>query len=181
VRPLATASLSIVVALAAAACGGGTHPDSRTGPVTDTTGGIETPTLPEFTTKGCSFVKAEDVTRIAPGREADRLDLAPGPEVACSTVFRGAGGSITAAVTELPGGTKALQTLRAAKAAELGDATVRPLPTLGQGAFIARNRYLAFARGSRVVIVETGYGSANDLILSVRQLTELAQLVAGRL
>jgi hypothetical protein len=130
--------------------------------------------------RGCSVLTADDVARVA-GRTPFRRDLAPeqAARTRCSTAFFAGGSELVVSITEHTG-TRALQRLRAAQLAEHGAASVRPVPSLGKGAFVADKRILAFRRGESVVVLETGF-SGRRRILTVAQLERLARLAAERL
>jgi hypothetical protein len=163
--------ITLASALALAGCGGGSGGEtSSTSPF---------PTADQSTRRGCAFLTVTDVAR-ASGASVRREDLAPVPEIVCSSAYVGAAG-IVATVSELRGGLGALRRLRTAKSEELGSRTVERLPALGRGAFVARKRYLAFRRGERVIVLETGYGRQGELLLTVLELTRLAGLVSERL
>lgn len=95
-------------------------------------------------------------------------------------VFFNGSGELMVEIRETPGRAAALRRLRASNAEQFGKDDVRGVSGLGPSAFLARRRILAFARGGRIVHLETGYGSQGQLTLTVDQLTRLARLVASR-
>lgn len=162
--------IAIAAALASAACGGSDETAS-TSPF---------PTVVESTPRGCAYLSGAVVEDVSDAT-VQRQDLAPGPEVVCSTAFVGASGDFVAGVSELRGGLETLQGLRKAKIEEFGIGALEPQPVLGTGAFVVRKRYLAFRHSERVIVLETGYGSEGELLLTVSELRRLARLVSGRL
>jgi hypothetical protein len=169
VRQIPTA-IAVLSVLALAGCGGGG----------DRAPAAPSSTAVQSTLRGCSYLSQTDVDR-ASGETVHRLDLSPASEVICSTAFVEAAGDLVASISELRGRLAGLQQLRKAKIEQFGRKAIVPQPALGPGAFVARKRYLAFRRGERVVVLETGYGGDGKLLLTVSKLMQLARLVQGRL
>jgi hypothetical protein len=164
------------MALPAAGCGGGAQPGSETDatqPAPGSAGGQPT--------KTCTSLAAGDLVHVASIRPSKQEPLAnaPGNDLRCSVLFVDASGQLILELTQASGGRAALASLRRGTAADLGQATMRPLPALGPGAFVAR-RVLAFTRGGRLIELQTGYSSEGRLQLTAAQLTRLAAIVAAR-
>ncbi len=134
--------------------------------------------------KGCSSLAAADFSRVAAVRPASIQPLAQGQpygyKFRCGTAFIDGGGQMIALVTQAVGSRAALAAFRRAAASELGPRTVRAIPSLGAGAFVAR-RELGFLRNGQLVILQTGYSQQGRLQLSDRQLVALANLAGPRL
>jgi hypothetical protein len=165
--------VSLVLVLFVAAAGCGTGGTVRAGPAP--------PAFPR--PQGCSSLTVRDVNRVSPFKVESR-DLAHGQHehIACSTMFFGGPGDIVVVISERIGGEKTLNSIRDADAAQFGATQVQSVAGLGPGAFVARQRILAFRRRQRVVVLETGYSSASHApVLGVAQLEQLARVVSGRL
>jgi hypothetical protein len=132
--------------------------------------------------KSCSSLHASDVERVASISPVNRRDLSRQAQahLLCATVFFDASGDLVVEITEAPGGRAALSRLRASSVDQFGQGALRAMSRLGQGAFLARRRILAFARSGRLVTLQTGYGSQGRLSLTADQLTRLARLAASR-
>lgn len=165
-------ALAAALVVFLAACGGsGSKSSSK-----------EVPTVPRQPgVSGCTILSSQDVARLTSAGTVTPRDFARTPGRECGSLFIGAGGVLVVSVSELTGGRATLARLRATKAAELGAGAVRPVPKFGPGAFIAARRYVAFRKGSRALVLETGYGAGSSLVLTVRELTALAQLAKSRL
>jgi hypothetical protein len=124
----------------------------------------------------------KDIKRVASISPVNRRHLSKPPQthLLCGTVFFGGSGELVVEITEAPGGKAALSRLRASSVEQFGRTALRAISGLGPGAFLARRRILAFTRRSRLVTLETGYGSQGRLSLTVDQLTRLARLAASR-
>ena len=173
-------SLPVLVALAAllaAGCGGGAKPLSRGA-------GASQPRSSSASGQSmasCVSPTASDIERVAsirPSRQ-EALAASPGVHLQCSTIFIDRSGQLILQVTQADGGQAALLALRRSTASQLGSATVRPLPALGAGAFLAR-RVLAFARNGQLVTLQTGYSAAGRLQLTAGQLAQLATIAASK-
>lgn len=164
-------------ALVAAGCGGG----KQAGGGTDSTQPAPGSASGQLT-KSCTSLSASDIAHVAAIRPSKHEPLAntSGGNLRCSILFIDSSGQLILELTEADGGRAALATLRRGTASDLGAATVRPLPALGPGAFVAR-RVLAFASGGRLVELQTGYSSEGRLQLSTGQLTRLGTIVAARI
>jgi hypothetical protein len=166
--------LLVVPAIVLAGCSGGGKHASQTQTQS---------TAPEGALlKNCSSLGQNDIERVAGISPVNRRHLSsqPGAHLLCGMVFFDGSGDLIVEITETPGGGAALRRLRISSAEQFGRADVRPVSSLGPTAFLARRRILAFARGGRIVKLETGYGSQGTLSLTVDQLTRLARLVASR-
>jgi hypothetical protein len=142
---------------------------------------VSPPPLPR--PHGCLILKVADVKRVA-RLQVQRRDIAsdPSARIRCSSLFFDAGGSLVVVITQRLGGKKALGRVRAKVALDVGAEWLRPDASFGPGAFVARQRILAFRRGQSVVTLETGYSMASHkLVLSVAQLEQLARIVIRRL
>ena len=160
------AALILLLALALTACGG--------------SGGKKKPPSGGFAeARGCSTLTVADVERLT-GKTARKRDLAPAPEIRCSSVFFRGGSELVVALTERDGDAQTLKRLRAEKIQEAGATSAQPVSGFGEGAFVAAKRILGFRKGDSVVTLETGY-SGRQLMLRVSELERIAQLVAGRL
>lgn len=166
-------------ALLAVGCGGGGN-----GGDTEASGGTGStqPAASSQPTKTCASLSASDLARVASIRPSKQEPLAqpPGSNLRCSTLFVDASGQLILELTQAGGGQAALAGLRRGTASDLGAATVRPLPLLGPGAFVAR-RVLAFARDGQLVELQTGYSSEGRLQLTTAELMRLATIVASRI
>jgi hypothetical protein len=163
-----------LVALALAGCDGG---GDAAGTATDAAG----PTVGQpngAAANRCASLTVNDIARVASVQPADQQALAsaPGQSVRCSTVFIDSSGQLILQLSEAGGGRAALAALRRTTASDLGPNTVRPLPALGEGAFVAR-RVLAYARGRALVELQTGYSADGRLQLTPDQLARLAEIV----
>jgi hypothetical protein len=126
---------------------------------------------------GCSSPSEQDVVRISGLQSLRRVDFAfpEGEKIRCSTGYSSGGVSAVVSITERDGGAQTLRLLRSRKATEFGAGAIRPVPALGDGAFVAKRQYLVFLRGGRAVSLETGLGESGTPVLTVRELVELAQ------
>jgi hypothetical protein len=169
--------LVALAALLAAGCGGGAKP--RSGGA----GASQPRSSPASgqSMASCVSPAASDIERVASIRPSRQEALAesPGVHLRCSTIFIDGSGQLILQVTQADGGPAALTALRRSITGELGSATVRPLPALGAGAFVAR-RVLAFARSGRLVTLQTGYSAAGRLQLTAAQLARLATIAASQ-
>jgi hypothetical protein len=169
--------LAAVAALLAAGCGGGAKPLSGgAGASQPRSSSASSQSMPS-----CVSPTASDIERVAsirPSRQ-EALAASPGVHLRCSTIFIDRSGQLILQVTQADGGQAALLALRRSTAGELGSATVRPLPALGAGAFVAR-RVLAFARNGQLVTLQTGYSAAGRLQLTAAQLARLATTAASQ-
>ena len=142
------------------------------------------PTQSESTplVQSCRSLDAKDIERVASISPVNKRHLASQPRahLLCGMVFFNGSGDLIVEITETTGRTAALRRLRASNVEQFGQDNVRAVSGLGPSAFLARRRILAFARGGRIVNLETGYGSQGQLTLTVDQLTRLARLVASR-
>jgi hypothetical protein len=163
-----------LVSLALAGCDGG---GDEAGTGTDVTGATVVHTNGQSASR-CASLTANDIARVASVQPADQQALAsaPGQSVSCSTVFVDSSGQLILQLSEAGGGRAALAALRRTTASDLGPNTVRPLPALGEGAFVAR-RVLAYARGRALVELQTGYSADGRLQLTPDQLARLAEIV----
>lgn len=129
----------------------------------------------------CSSLTVSDV-KLVSSLIARQLDLTRDPDehVQCASAFVDNAGGLIVEIRQTEGNRAALKRLRRTTAQQLGRKTVRQLAGLGPGAFVAR-RVLAFARGGRVVRLDTGYNREGQLALTIDQLTRLARVVASRL
>jgi hypothetical protein len=128
----------------------------------------------------CREVSAQDleaVGSVLPSRR-EVLARAPGSRASCSIVFIDSAGQLVLQVTEMDGGSSALEQVRRAAAAST-TGSVLSFPALGAGAFVAR-RVAGFARGGRVVELQIGYSAAGRLELSRAELVRLARIAANR-
>jgi hypothetical protein len=132
--------------------------------------------------KSCSSLNASDVERVAGISPVNRRHLSSQQQahLLCGTVFFDGSGDLVAELTEAPGGSAALRSLRASSVAQFGRPALRAMSSLGPGAFLARRRILAFTRSGRLVTLQTGYGAQGRLSLTVDQLTRLARVAASR-
>ena len=166
--------LVALVALVPTSCGGREKQASSRGP-------SATQSVSSQLTKKCSTLTASDVshvTSIRPSRQQALANL-PGGHLRCSSLFIDSSGQLILELTEADGGQAALVALRRATGEEQGRATVRPLPALGAGAFVAR-RTLAFTRDDRLSTLRAGYSAEGHLQLTVEQLAHLAAIVAAK-
>jgi hypothetical protein len=169
--------LLAVAVLAVAGCGGGSKQSAK---ATQTQSNVRVPK--QLPPKLCSSLSTGDVTRatgISPVHERG-LGRFPGSGRLCGTIYFNAGGSLVAQLTEDIGGSAALRQLRSTAEEQFSRAEVRPLPTFGPGAFLARRRILTFLRSGRIVTVQTGYLADGSLSLNVPELTRIGRLVAAR-
>jgi hypothetical protein len=158
----------IVVSLVLASCGGGTGSTQPTG------GAVSSQPASR-----CTSLTSRDIVRVASIRPSEEQALAssPGVRLRCSILFIDSSGQLILQLTEAGGGRATLADLRRAAASDVGAAAVRPLPALGDGAFVAR-RVLAFARGRSVVELQTGYSADGRLQLPPSALTRLATIAS---
>ena len=165
-----------VAAALLAGCGGGTGADGTTAGAEPSVVGQNSPPATR-----CTTLSKADLVRVASVRPARQQALAdaPGQDLRCSILFIDSSGQLILQLTEADGGRSALAALRQATASEVGAKAVRPLPALGRGAFVAR-RVLAFARGSSLVELQTGYNAGGRLQLTPAQLVRLAAKVDMR-
>jgi hypothetical protein len=132
--------------------------------------------------RGCSSLTVSEVSRVARIPVRKQALTPPERQVRCSTAFFGGFGDVVLVIAERLGGEKTLNRLRAVQAGQSGASMVRPVVGLGRGAFVFRQRLLAFRRGARVVTLETGYSTTGgEPVLSVVQLERLARIVLQRL
>jgi hypothetical protein len=134
------------------------------------------------TTRGCSWLTVPDVSRVA-RISVKRQDLAPpDKQIRCSTAFYGGVGDVIAVIAVRFGNDATLRRLRSVQSGQAGATVVRPVTGFGTGAFVVRQRYLAFRVGIRVVSLETSYSTTTgQLILTVAQLEQLARTVSQRI
>jgi hypothetical protein len=163
----------IVVALVLASCGG--EDTGATGSIQPTSGAVS-----GQPSSRCTSLTSRDIARVASIRPSEEQALAssPGVRLRCSILFIDSSGQLILQLTEAGGGRAALADLRRAAASDVGAAAVRPLPALGNGAFVAR-RVLAFARGRSVVQLQTGYSADGRLQLTPSELTRLATIASA--
>jgi hypothetical protein len=166
--------LLVVPALVLAGCGGSSkHTSSTQAQSTASDGAL---------LKSCSSLDENDIERVAGISPVNRrhLSVQPGIHLLCGMIFFASSGDLIVEITETPGGSAALRRLRTSSVEQFGRADVRAVSGLGPAAFVARRRILVFARGGRVVTLETGYGSSGRLTLTVDQLTRLSRVAASR-
>ena len=154
--PSRFAVLAGVVLLAAACAGGDVSQPTPSGPATT----------------GCSL-SLSDVQHTSGITPLRRVDLAPLPsmQLRCSTVFANTSGGLVLAVSEADGGSARLAQVRQGRAAP--GVTIQTLTGVGDEAFAADGRFLAFRAGDRVFMLETG-----PEVLTLKQLKELGQIEA---
>jgi len=166
----AIVALSFVV-LAAAACGGNGDGETQLyGTVSRAT-----------KTHACSSLDDADVVRVSGFTDPRRFDFSfpDGQQIECSTGWSAGVVSAIVTITERAGGAATLRRLRRLQLSDLGASEVKPFPTLGEGAFFAGKRYLAFLRDDHAVTLETGLGDSGLPVLKRSQLVELARLAQG--
>jgi hypothetical protein len=161
----------VLTGLAAAGCGSGSNsgaPSSSSNILTRTN-----------KVQGCSSLREQDVVRVSGFTSLHRVDFAfpEGEGILCSTGYSSGAVSAVVTITERSGGTRALRQLRSSRSSEFGARAIQPVPELGDGAFVAARRYLAFLHAGRAVSLETGLGDSGKLVLTARQLIRLAQAV----
>jgi hypothetical protein len=129
----------------------------------------------------CASLTASEIERVAlvqPSRR-EMLAKAPASRELCSVVFLDSAGALIVQLSVATGGSSALAALRRGTA-EIVATTPRPVPSLGEGAFVAK-RIVGFVRGGRLVELQAGYSAAGRLELSPRELVHLAQVVADKM
>jgi hypothetical protein len=130
--------------------------------------------------RGCSTLTVDDIKRLT-GKKTKKRDLAPSPEIRCSSVFFLGATELAVSISERDGDARTLKRLRTEKTHEVGATTTQPVSGLGEDAFVAGKRILGFRHGDTVVILETGYTGGTQLTLKVADLKRIGELVAERL
>lgn len=158
-----------VVTVGIAACGGkDTSSVSSTGAVTRTT-----------KMEPCTSLSEDDVVRVSGLTSLRRFDFTfpEGENILCSTGWSSGAVSAVVTITEREGGAAELRRLRSLQVNESGRKAVVAYPSLGSGAFLVEQRYLAFLRDDRAVTLETFRGDGGSYVLTARQLAQLADAV----